>query len=65
MRTLKKTQDLLGEIHDRQTLIDDLTDHGADQAEIDAGQIDLVVRLAEVEIEDLYGRLLGSSSRTA
>jgi len=56
LRTLKKAQDLLGELHDRQTLIDELTG-AAGRPEVDA-QIALVVRVAEVEIADLQARVL-------
>jgi hypothetical protein len=57
IRTLRKAQDLLGEMHDRQTLIDELND-SRELAGIDAGQIDVVVRVAEVEIADLHARVL-------
>jgi CHAD domain-containing protein len=58
VRPLKKSQDLLGEMHDRQTLIDELTTHIDEAGGIDAGQIALVGRVAEAEIEDLHGRVL-------
>jgi CHAD domain-containing protein len=58
LRTLKKTQDLLGELHDRQTLIDELKDASSDTVGIDAGHIGLVVRLVEAEIEDLHRRVI-------
>jgi CHAD domain-containing protein len=58
MRTLKKTQDLLGELHDRQTLIDELKDGAPEQAEMDARQLGLIVRVAEAEIADLHARVL-------
>jgi CHAD domain-containing protein len=58
IRTLKKTQDLLGELHDRQALIDELKDGAADSVGIDADQIGLVVRVAEAEIVDLHTRVL-------
>jgi CHAD domain-containing protein len=57
LRTLKKAQDLLGELHDRQTLIDELTSVAA-RPEVDAAPIALVVRVAEVEIGDLQARVL-------
>ena len=57
LRTLKKAQDLLGELHDRQTLIDELTDL-AGRPEVDAAQIALIVRVAEAEIDDLHARVL-------
>ena len=58
IRTLKKTQDLLGEVHDRQTLIDELKKGPAEQTEIDARQVLLIMRVAEAEIDDLYKRVL-------
>ena len=57
LRTLKKAQQLLGELHDRQTLIDELTD-AAGRPEVDAAQVALVVRMAEAEIGDLHPRVL-------
>ena len=56
LRTLKKSQDLLGEMHDRQTLVDELTDLAAQEGTIDPEQLRLVVRVAEAEIEDLHAR---------
>lgn len=58
IRTLRKTQDLLGELHDRQTLIDALQNGSAEKGEIDARQIGLIVRVAQAEIEDLHARVL-------
>jgi len=57
LRTLKKAQDLLGELHDRQALIDELTGL-AGKPDVDAAAIALVVRVAEVEIGDLHARVL-------
>jgi CHAD domain-containing protein len=57
LRTLKKNQDLLGEMHDRQSLIDELTGRERENSDIDA-QIALVVRVAEAEIGDLHVRVL-------
>ena len=58
LRTLKKAQDLLGEVHDRQTLIDELKEGRAEQTGIDARQVLLIMRVAEAEIEDRYKRVL-------
>jgi CHAD domain-containing protein len=58
IRTLKKTQDLLGEVHDRQALIDELKDGAADLIGIDADQVGFVVQVAEAEIVDLHTRVL-------
>ena len=63
VRSLKKSQDLLGEMHDRQTLIDELTTLVDEAGGIDAGQIALVGRVAEAEIEDLHARVLARRSR--
>lgn len=57
LRALKKAQDLLGELHDRQTLIDELSDVTG-RPELDAAQVAPVVRVAEVEILDLHARVL-------
>jgi CHAD domain-containing protein len=63
VRPLKKSQDLLGEMHDRQTLIDELTTDVDETGGIDAGQIALVGRVAEAEIEDLHARVLARRPR--
>ena len=63
VRPLKKSQDLLGEMHDRQTLIDELTAGVDGASETDGGQIALVGRVAEAEIHDLYGRMLARRER--
>jgi CHAD domain-containing protein len=63
VRPLKKTQDLLGEMHDRQALIDELTGHVDGASEVDAGQIALVARVAEAEIDDLHARVLARRAR--
>ena len=58
IRPLKKSQDLLGDIHDRQALIDDLVTRVDAAGGVDAGQIALVGRVAEAEIDDLHARVL-------
>jgi CHAD domain-containing protein len=57
LRTLKKAQDLLGDLHDRQTLIDELSDIAGTPG-VDPAQIAVVVRMAEAEIADLHARVL-------
>ena len=57
LRTLKKAQDLLGELHDRQMLIDELSD-AAGRPELDAAQLALVVRVADAEIDDLQAHVM-------
>ena len=59
IRDLKKSSDILGELHDRQTLIDDLNDGAILGDGVDDTQIHLVAQLAEAEISDLYHRFLG------
>jgi len=63
LRPLKKSQDLLGEMHDRQTLIDELTTQIDEASGFDAGQIALVARVAEAEIADLHARVLARRER--
>lgn len=58
IRPLKKSQDLLGEIHDRQTLVDELATGNEESAGIDTGQLAIVGRVAEAEIHDLHTRVL-------
>ena len=63
IRDLKKSQDVLGDLHDRQILIDDLSD-GAFQGDgVDQANIHLVAQVAQAEIQDLYGRFLGRRSQ--
>jgi CHAD domain-containing protein len=59
IRDLKKSQDILGDLHDRQMLIDQLRG-GAFQGDgIDRVQIGPVAQVAQAEIGELYGRFLG------
>jgi CHAD domain-containing protein len=58
LRTLKKSQDLLGDLHDRQTLIDELRDIAEDDSSIDATQLALVRHVLEAEIAELHTRFL-------
>lgn len=59
LRVLKKTQDLLGDLHDRQALIDQLRTTVASGRHVDAGHIALVEQVIEAEIADLHARYLG------
>jgi CHAD domain-containing protein len=63
IRTLKKSQDVLGEIHDRQTLVDELTASIDQVSGIDAAHIALVGRVVEAEIADLHARVLARRQR--
>jgi CHAD domain-containing protein len=60
LRELKKGQDILGDLHDRQTLVDELRRRGSasEGASADADQMQSVARVAEAEIGDLYRRFL-------
>jgi CHAD domain len=58
LRTLKKSQDVLGELHDRQALIDELRQAPASEPPIDANHIQLVERFVIAEIDDLHARFL-------
>jgi CHAD domain-containing protein len=58
IRELKKAQDLLGDLHDRQDLADNLTEScPADGSDI-AGQVSLVKQVIDAECHDLHGRYL-------
>ena len=58
LRVLKKSQDLLGDLHDRQTLLDDLRQTAAHDARIDATHLCLVAQVVEADIADLHARYL-------
>jgi CHAD domain-containing protein len=58
IRDLKKSSDILGELHDRQTLIDDLNDGAILGDGMDEIQIRCVAQLVEAEIDDLHRRFL-------
>ena len=58
IRELKKAQDILGDLHDRQELIDNLAESGpADKPEI-AGQVALLKQVIDAETHDLHARYL-------
>ena len=68
IRELKKAQDLLGELHDRQELIDNLTAPTLlETASIDqpehGGQVALLKQVIDAECRDLHGRYLERRSR--
>jgi CHAD domain-containing protein len=59
LRHLNKTQDVLGDLHDRQVLVDELPKEAIPHsAEVDADQIRLVVQIVEAECRDLHARYL-------
>lgn len=57
IRELKKTQDLLGDLHDRQELVDNLSATCGDKPEI-SGQVSLVKQAIDAENHELHGRYL-------
>ncbi len=57
IRELKKAQDVLGELHDRQELIDDLSARETEDPEI-AHQTALLKQVIEAECHDLHARCL-------
>ena len=64
LRDLRKAQEILGELHDRQTLIDDIDSPGAAQPfPVDATQLQYVVRALEAEDGQLHTRYLARRSR--
>jgi CHAD domain-containing protein len=58
VRTLKKAQDLLGDLHDRQSLIDDVEQIAGGDAEISEPQIRVVAQVASADIGDFHRRFL-------
>jgi CHAD domain-containing protein len=64
IRELKKGQDVLGDLHDRQALIDHLIaalDSGS--LPLEAAQVQLIVQVVEAEVHDLHAKYLGRRSR--
>jgi CHAD domain-containing protein len=64
IRELKKGQDMLGDLHDRQELIDHLTtvvDSGV--VPIEPGQVQLIVQVVEAEVHDRHAKYLARRSR--
>ena len=58
IRELKKAQDLLGDLHDRQELVDNLTETSSnDHAEV-SHQVALLKQVIDAENHDLHGRYL-------
>jgi CHAD domain-containing protein len=59
LRFLKNTQDVLGDLHDRQILIDELSAMDAPgPAEIDPLHIRLVIQIVEADCRDLHAKYL-------
>lgn len=65
IRELKKSQDILGELHDRQTLIDEWVGETETKVKgpIDPQQVTLFVTVAETECRDLHSRFLARRQR--
>ncbi len=58
IRELKKAQDLLGDLHDRQELVDNLTEKCADDKPGLSDQVSLVKQVIDAENHDLHSRYL-------
>ena len=68
IRELKKAQDLLGELHDRQELIDSLTETTGTQTSAreepeSVSQVPLLKQVIDAECRDLHGRYLSRRGR--
>jgi CHAD domain-containing protein len=62
IRELKKTQDLLGDLHDRQELLDDLTETAGQDQSDNANQVALVRQMIDAECHDIHSRYLARRS---
>jgi hypothetical protein len=62
---LKKTQDVLGDLHDRQVLVDDLQANAAalEGVEIDPSHVTLIRQFVAAESRDLHARFTRRRSR--
>ena len=58
LRVLKKNQDLLGDLHDRQEVIDRFRKTASDDPRIDENHVALVAQVVDAEIADLHARFL-------
>jgi CHAD domain-containing protein len=64
LRFLKNTQDVLGDLHDRQILIDELSAMAAPApADIDPEHIRLVIQIVEAECRELHAKYLKRRAR--
>jgi hypothetical protein len=64
IRELKKGQDLLGRVHDRQELLDAFAANSDSYPEgSDRGQLELVTQVVEAEAHDLHRRYLSRRER--
>ena len=60
LRTLRKTQDALGQAHDREVLLDRLRDLGSDHVRVDKGESHALEQFFAGEVHSLYARYLES-----
>ena len=58
LRHLKKAQDVLGDLHDRHVLVDDLPKEATPELDINATHLRLVTEVVGAECRDLYARFL-------
>ena len=58
LRFLKNTQDVLGDLHDRQIVIDELLAMDPSPLEIDGEHVGLVIQIVEAECRELHARYL-------
>jgi len=67
LRTLKRGQDVLGDLHDRQTLVDDVGDAIDSRSDEDGeiGALRSIVQFAEAEIADLHCRYVRAAGQAA
>src|SRR5205814_4326532 len=64
IRDLRKSQDVLGDLHDRQVLIDQLPSAVApENPDVDADHIRLVIHLLEAECRELHARYVSRRAR--
>ena len=63
IRTLKKAQDILGDLHDRQELLNELGETTDDADSRPAEQIAVVTQVVDAEIRDLHARYLARRGR--
>ena len=59
IRELKRAQDVLGDLHDRQELVDSLTETCEDNRPDITGHVSLLKQVIDAECHDLHGRYLG------
>jgi CHAD domain-containing protein len=63
LRDLRRTQDVLGQLHDREMLIRELDHIASQNGDVKRRQIRMIQQLAEAEIVDLHARFLARRRR--